>query len=481
MHQLGNEEISTQFQPVPVTSISGAVSIAAIHNASFAVLSDGKLYWWGTITAGTFPNIVSDSSTPNATLFPLSAAFPDGVPLFSAVYTAPAYGGFFSKPTMFLIAQNGSLFSYGSNSAGQLCANAIGETPLAQQVLFPLGTSVKDISIGVGAVFMLAQNGSIYGCGWNGPQHIVINATIDVCSLGDFAACYNPSQAVLVPTRIAQPFNESDLFSAISAAGNTLFAINREGILHNTYRGALDRWLESKAELIGLISTRRLVAMAALNLVDFIATGPVEFWTDTPQLPDHPQTVKILGRGFPTQRGDRPWSNAPFNVTLGSQPCLVISASDEPPSFTCNPGLGTIGTFPWGDLNSVVRILGEPSEFNAGVVVPPPSLIFSPLQYLCESGFRTVPLRGSSLGDRVADLQVTFFDLGTSGFRTVATVESASDSQLSVTWAIPAQSSGTQFSVYVTRLTAQSYTESSQVWAVSIPRTQHYLFFAPCY
>lgn len=158
--QLGNGTTAHSSTPGPVSNLSGVTAIAAKGYYSLALKGDGTVWAWGYNSTGQLGN---GSTAPSST--PVRVAGLDGV---AAIAAGAAHG-------LAVLRSDGSVWAWGSNSAGQLgaqtttiCTYPTGQSPCSTSPVRVAGLSgVKAVTGGGSHSLALKQDGSAWGWGDN--------------------------------------------------------------------------------------------------------------------------------------------------------------------------------------------------------------------------------------------------------------------------------------------------------------------------
>ena len=164
--QLGNGGTTNSSVPVRVSqgAIPAGVTITRVAGAddgAYALGSDGQVYAWGRNLSGQLGNgsVVASSTVP------VRVQLPAGV-------TATAIGAGYTSG--YALTGSGAVYSWGSNSDGQLGNGNIGtdqSTPvLVQQGAIPAGVTLVSLAAGQVSAYGVGSDGHVYA--WGGDaQH----------------------------------------------------------------------------------------------------------------------------------------------------------------------------------------------------------------------------------------------------------------------------------------------------------------------
>ncbi len=181
--------------PVEVTLPSGVTSWTAVSAGylhSLAIGSDGNLYAWGYNHGGELGN--GNTTTPYTT--PQKVTLPSGV----TSWTGAAAGYVHNLA----IGSDGNLYAWGDNYYGEL-GNGNNTTPdsTLQKVTLPVGvTRWNAAAAGYQHSLAIGNDGNLYSWGWNGAGELGINSS-------DGNAHSTPVQVFPVPPTLASPSNGS--------------------------------------------------------------------------------------------------------------------------------------------------------------------------------------------------------------------------------------------------------------------------------
>ncbi len=155
--QLGNGTMNTTNNPTPepVALPSGvtvtAVAAGKVH--SLAIGSDGNVYSWGYNGFGQLGDGTTfDSSTP------LAITLASGV-----TATAIAAGSYHSLA----IGSNGTVYTWGSNSSGQLGNGTTNESDSPAAITLASGVTATAVAGGGAYSLAIGSNGKVYAWGFN--------------------------------------------------------------------------------------------------------------------------------------------------------------------------------------------------------------------------------------------------------------------------------------------------------------------------
>jgi alpha-tubulin suppressor-like RCC1 family protein/photosystem II stability/assembly factor-like uncharacterized protein len=176
--QLGVGDRTNRNTPTLVPLPAGAskwVLVAGGANFAIAVADSDKLYAWGLNDKGQTGNGVDEGLY----VIPTRIQNPSGTTTWKWVSAGAAHCE--------ALTTDGRLFAWGDNTQGELGAGTTGFVIAPQEVQFPTGVGAwADVAAGPGYTLMIAQDGSLYGCG--------------VDSLGTFEPREGPIQATMPGT-----------------------------------------------------------------------------------------------------------------------------------------------------------------------------------------------------------------------------------------------------------------------------------------
>jgi alpha-tubulin suppressor-like RCC1 family protein len=149
---IGGASASSEI-PTLIEAITRPVSVAAGQSLFAAIDQTGSLYTWGL-------NVDQALGRPTEHLNALPGVVP-GLPAMQAV----ALGDNF----MIALTRAGEVFSFGSNSAGQLGLGHLNNaaTQTLVPVPVPMTVSIKSIAVGATHVLALSHEGDVYAWGSN--------------------------------------------------------------------------------------------------------------------------------------------------------------------------------------------------------------------------------------------------------------------------------------------------------------------------
>jgi alpha-tubulin suppressor-like RCC1 family protein len=157
--QLGNGEIKNKFpygEPVPskVKGLSEIISIAAGEGFSMALKSDGTLFSWGLNTDGQLGIDTKNLKNPNISPLPLKVEIPEVKSISAGI-----------KHSL-VLDKNGSVWSFGSDSRGQL-GDGRGGIYFNRKLPYkiPNLTDVEMISAGHSMSIFLKKDGTVWATG----------------------------------------------------------------------------------------------------------------------------------------------------------------------------------------------------------------------------------------------------------------------------------------------------------------------------
>ncbi|WP_428566131.1 MAG: RCC1 domain-containing protein [Solidesulfovibrio sp. DCME] len=163
--QLGND--STQSVNVPVATsqppgLSDPIAVAGGCYHSLALASDGTVWAWGRNTEGQLGN-----NTTEASLTPVQV---QGLASIKAIAAGCIHS--------LALASDGTVWGWGGNGAGQLGDGSTSNrlTPVTMSQNTGL-TTAKAIAAGWQHTLVLADNGTVWGCGFNDVGQLGIGVT----------------------------------------------------------------------------------------------------------------------------------------------------------------------------------------------------------------------------------------------------------------------------------------------------------------
>ncbi|HKC29616.1 MAG TPA: Ig-like domain repeat protein [Jatrophihabitans sp.] len=153
--QLGDGSKTTRTEPVAVAFPPGTQveQVAAGSNHALAILSDGSVYAWGDNTYGE----LGDGSNTNSKS-PVRVTLPPDVVPVRVVAGAL---------TSALLASDGTLYTWGFNSVGQLGNGGTTDASQPTPVALPPGTIVTAVALGGAHLLALTSTGAVYAAGGN--------------------------------------------------------------------------------------------------------------------------------------------------------------------------------------------------------------------------------------------------------------------------------------------------------------------------
>jgi alpha-tubulin suppressor-like RCC1 family protein len=227
-----------------------AVDVAATHNASFAVATDGTVWGWGSLGNG-----LGDASLTSDARYtsPVQITFPSGVSIeevsaaCEGVMARSSTGQIFQWGTFwgswqmnsrspsrvegitaatsisrgcsasFAVLQNGTAMAWGSNGGGRLGDGTTTDRLNPVSISLPDGKSFSTISTSSSHSLAIATDGSLYAWGGNAngqlgadPNAIAFHATPRSISLGN-------------STAVSVAASDNTPFSTVVTSANTVF------------------------------------------------------------------------------------------------------------------------------------------------------------------------------------------------------------------------------------------------------------------
>ncbi len=156
-YRTAGEDINNVTTPQLISGLSDVEAIAASYNShSLALTSSGTLYAWGYNYYGQLGLGTKGSATPVTTPTVVPASYFDGQ------ITAIAAGYNFSMA----ITENGTLYTWGINTYGELGNNSYTFTGVPQKI--SMSENVTAISAGWESAMVLTESGKVYVCGYGG-------------------------------------------------------------------------------------------------------------------------------------------------------------------------------------------------------------------------------------------------------------------------------------------------------------------------
>jgi alpha-tubulin suppressor-like RCC1 family protein len=155
---LGYNYFGLNYQSTPklLTLPNGkrAKQVVASNRNSFILCEDGSLYGFGSNTCGQLGlGHTRDQFTPKLLILPDSKKAKQ-VAISSAFHT-------------FILCEDGSLYSFGSNLYGQLGLGDRNDRYTPQLLILPDSKEAKQVVTGQNRTFILCEDGSLYGFGCN--------------------------------------------------------------------------------------------------------------------------------------------------------------------------------------------------------------------------------------------------------------------------------------------------------------------------
>lgn len=172
--------------------------------SSYAIDANGILYSFGANTAGQLGD-----GTANEQHVPISVPFPTGVTAWTAVAGGAGH--------TLAIGNDGSIYSWGDNSLGQLGLGSITSYNSPQKVAFPTGVT-SWTAVAAGAYYSLAvgNDGNLYTWGSNVYGQLGIGSTTDAH----------------VPTLVSLPNGVTGWTKIIGAGAFNSLAVGNDGNLY---------------------------------------------------------------------------------------------------------------------------------------------------------------------------------------------------------------------------------------------------------
>ena len=377
--QLGNNSTSSSSVPVAVTTagtpMAGKtiVSISAGSAHSLALASDGTAYAWGANALGQLGNgATSNSSLPVAVT--MSGA------LSGKTIVQLSAGGAHSLA----LASNGTMYSWGTNTIGQLGNGATSNSSLPVAVTMSgalSGKTIVQLSAGGSHSLALASDGTAYAWGYGYYGQLGVGSVSDA----DVPLAVTASGALnnVVLTQVSAGTSHS---SALSSDGLVYaWGYNYSGQLGNnsttSYSVPVATSTDSPSALASSVSTVAFDRLAATNVTRVSST------TITATTPAHSigmvDVAADLGDGDPlymvTKTGAYSYATvpgAPTGLTAtpldgGVQLNWVTPASSGGTAVTdyviqySSDGGGSWSTYADGTSTSTTTTVPTPSPLNA--------------------------------------------------------------------------------------------------------------------
>lgn len=250
----GGWHVDGGFAPVPVRvrGLSGVTAIAAAPNNGYALRSDGTVWGWGQ----NYVDQVGPQTTPDRVVdVPVRIAGVDDV---TAIAT--------SQGTAYALRSDGTVWSWGNNSAGDLGVGTTGGSSSTAVRVVGL-TGVTAIAAGNDTRYALRADGTVWTWGGNAEGQ-----------LGNGAVGGQTGTATPVPglTGVA----------SVAASGRTGYAVRADGTvvawgahLHGEagVGGADDRYVTQPTPVAGLSRVAKVVGMGG-NAYALLTDGSTWGW-----------------------------------------------------------------------------------------------------------------------------------------------------------------------------------------------------------
>ncbi|MEY2564930.1 MAG: large repetitive protein [Verrucomicrobiota bacterium] len=154
-----NQKFAVQVKLTGGAALTGVIDIACGSNHAIALKSDGTVWTWGSNTNGQLGNGTTAQATNPVQTKTASATFISGV---SAVAGGANHSAF--------LKSDGSVYSVGLNSSGQLSINSTAQQLYATQASSSAGVSlsgVVDLACGASHTVVTKNDGTVLGGGLN--------------------------------------------------------------------------------------------------------------------------------------------------------------------------------------------------------------------------------------------------------------------------------------------------------------------------
>jgi alpha-tubulin suppressor-like RCC1 family protein len=169
--ELGNGTFTNSTSPVLVTGLPAeqVVSVQTSWEDSGALLADGSYWDWGYNKLGQ----LGDGST-SASDVPVQVSLP------AAVVKVSQGGSLSNNGQTLAVLSNGSTYSWGSNTDGQLGIGVFnGRKVLPQAVHVPVGTTFVSVTSGGAAEYAIDTTGNVWAWGQNNVGQLGIGSTVN--------------------------------------------------------------------------------------------------------------------------------------------------------------------------------------------------------------------------------------------------------------------------------------------------------------
>ena len=163
---LGDNTNRTTFTKVTTNINNDVKQVASGYNCTFILKNDGSLW-----TCGYAADIFGLGITTNT-------AKPTFTQVTTNINNDVKYVDC-GENHAFIIKTDGSLWSCGSNSNGELGINNTTDKSTFTQVTTNINNDVKQVSCGSYSTFILKNDGSLWSCGYNYSGHLGLNDTTD--------------------------------------------------------------------------------------------------------------------------------------------------------------------------------------------------------------------------------------------------------------------------------------------------------------
>ena len=165
--RLGNGALTDASVPVAVRAPEGVTftAVAAGHDHSVGIGSDGRTYAWGRGTAGMLGNGALESSS-----VPVPVSAPDDV-----TFTAISAGGAHTVA----IGSDGQTYAWGAGPFGQLGNGSTADSSVPVAVSVPVGATFTTVAAGAGHTAATGSDGRTYAWGFGGSGGLGNGSTAD--------------------------------------------------------------------------------------------------------------------------------------------------------------------------------------------------------------------------------------------------------------------------------------------------------------